>query len=120
MGPPCVVLSCWLEYGNTRLTILFGRVQAVVSEIPAKASQEIVRPALGHGVDLDALRTALRGVESVGDELELRNRVAAEARLHVPQAPAEVRHLLAIDVHLIRPAPFGRDLVGADPVDPIP
>src|SRR5204863_155035 len=49
---------------------------------------------------LDAGGSALRDIELLRDELELRDRLAAELRLAVTRLPELLRHLLAIKIEL--------------------
>jgi hypothetical protein len=55
---------------------------------------------LGDRIDHDAHRTALRGIEAVGDELELRDRIAAEPRLAEACAGDAIGHLLTVHIDL--------------------
>src|SRR5262245_44900694 len=68
-----------------------GRVEIVVAEVARDRSGGGVRPRLGDRVHLHSRRAALPRVETVGDHLELRNRVATEARL-AEAGGNELRH----------------------------
>ena len=73
-------------------------VEAAALEVAAEQPIQLVRAGLGDGVHLHARRPSLRRVELVGDELELRDRVLAEARL---VAGAELgADLLAVQIEL--------------------
>ena len=56
-------------------------VELAALEVATEQPAQLVRARLRDGVDLHTRRTALRGIELVGDELELRDRILAEARL---------------------------------------
>ena len=91
-----------------------GGVETFVPEVPGEAAGKGVGTGLGDGVDLQPVRPPLRRVEPIGDELELGNRVAAEAGLAKPP-PRGLRHLLAVDVDLVGSVRAG---VFGDGVDP--
>src|SRR6185295_18175323 len=57
------------------------RVEAIAAEVPGEAARGRVGARLADGVQLHAARPSLRRVEAVGDELELRDGVAAVARV---------------------------------------
>ena len=77
-------------------------VELAALEVATEQPAQLVRARLRDGVDLHTRRTALRGIELVGDELELGDRVLAEARL---VASAQFRtDLLTVEVELELPA----------------
>jgi hypothetical protein len=76
-----------------------GRVEVVVAEVARQRSGRDIGARFRDRVHLEAGRAPLRGVEAAREELELRNRVAAEARLPAIAALGH-RHFLAIDVEL--------------------
>ena len=63
------------------------------------AAVKLIGAGLGDRVDLNAGRTSLSGVESVGDHFELRDRVLTEARLSEARGD-ELCDLLTVDVQL--------------------
>ena len=75
------------------------RDEAVVAEVAGDGARRNVGARLRDGVDLHAHRAPLAGVEAVRDELELRDRVAAELRL-AERLHHVVGHFLAVDVQL--------------------
>ena len=75
------------------------RVPLSAAEITAERAGKRVGSRLRDGVDHHAHRPALRGVEAVGRQLELGNRVAAVARL-VLRAADRQRDRLAVHVRL--------------------
>jgi hypothetical protein len=77
-----------------------GGVEGVVPEVPRERAGRRVRARLGDGVDDHPHRAALRRIEPVGDELELRDRVAAETRLAEVRSGDAVLDLLPFHVDL--------------------
>ena len=75
------------------------RVELAVAEVAAERAGQLIRAGLRHHVDLHALRPALRRVEPVGDELELRDHLLAERRLAA--AAKTVGDLHAVEVRLV-------------------
>src|SRR5205085_11524712 len=75
-----------------------GRVEAIVAKITSERTGKTVGSGLRDEVDLETRGTALRRIESIGDELEFRDHLLAERRL----APAahRVLKLLTVDVGL--------------------
>ena len=102
IGPPSVVDNCWFEYGSTAFATWSCRVHRVVAKEPGKRRRQAVGARLGDRVDLDPHRPPLRRVEAVRHELDLGDRILAEAGLSEPAARAgeRLRHLLAVHVQL--------------------
>src|SRR5207237_5286124 len=82
-----------------------GRVEPIVAEIAPERPGIAVGPRLRDQVDLEARGTALRRIESIGDELEFRDHLLAERRLAA--AAHRVLKLLAVNVGLKLPNPIG-------------
>ena len=82
-----------------------GRVEPIVAEIAPERPGVAVGARLGDQVDLEARGTALRRIESIGDELEFRDHLLAERRLAA--AAHRVLKLLAVNVGLKLPNPVG-------------
>ena len=90
-----------VRVGHDLVQHRIGRVPVAVPEVADEGTRKRVGARLGDGVHLHARRAALRGVEPVRDELELRDRVVAVPGL---VAGAQVRgHLQAVDVDLELP-----------------
>ena len=87
------------------------RVQAVVAEEAVEAAVQIVRPGPRDRLHLHTERAALRDVEQVGDDLELRDRLAAEARLAEAAAGHLLRDLLPVQIELELPVADARRVV---------
>ena len=93
-----------------------------VAEVAREGAGRRVGARPGDGVHLDARRAPLRGVEAVGDHLELGDRLAAEVGVG-ERAGDRLRHLLSIHRQVVgaldtAAAPCARDrstgAVGAD------
>ncbi len=98
-----------------------ARVPAVAPKVTGGAAGERVGSRFGHGVDLHARRAALAGVEPVGDELELGDRVAAVVRLAEAGRRNRGRHLVTVDVQLGRAyRGFRHQVVAGHRVDAAP
>lgn len=76
-----------------------GGVEPVVAEESRHRSRTDVGPRLGDRVHLHAGRAPLPRVEAIGDDLELGDRVLAEAWLAEARRN-QLRHLLPVDVQL--------------------
>ena len=87
-------------------------VEAIVAEVAAERTGVAIGPRLRDQVDLEARGPALRGIEPVRDELELRDHLLAEGGLAA--AAHRVLKLLAVDVGLELP-----DAIGVPRVDPV-
>ena len=84
--------------GNDAVRDRIVGVEAAALEVAAKEPIQLVSARLGDRVHLHAGRAPLRRVELVGDELELRDRILAEARL---VAGAKLRaNLLSVEIEL--------------------
>ena len=96
-----------------------GALKRLLAEIAPEQPGRLVRARLRDDIDLDAGRSALRGVEPIGDKLELRDRIRAESRLIAGaklggdlltvQVQLEFTRLSAIPVRQWR-ARIGRDV----------
>ncbi len=107
-----LVLHDWPADGGAELLVRIRqhavgdevlRVQLVVTEVAVDAAIEVVGARTRDRLHLDAERTALGDVEQVGDDLELGNRLAAEARLAETAAGHLLRDLLAVEIELELP-----------------
>src|SRR5205814_1913497 len=76
-------------------------VEPAIAEIARERSGKVVGARLRYGVHLNAARASLCRVKSIGDELELRDRIAAVARLSERRG-VDLRNLLAIEIDLER------------------
>ena len=76
-------------------------IESVIAKIPEGTSVRCVRPRLRLNVDLQRIRSALRRVETVSDDLKLRDRILAELRLSITTGICVVlRNLLAVHIQL--------------------
>ena len=89
-----------IRVGDDPVLDVIGGVQAIVPEESRHRAGEGVGARLGDGVGHHPGGAALRGVEAVRDQHELRDRVHAVTGLVLIGARNEVRDLLAVDVDL--------------------
>src|SRR5207253_1099110 len=75
-------------------------VETGIPEVPGQGARVAVRPALRHGINLNARGSSLSGVESAADQLELGDGVAAEMRTAHPHDAPVRGHLMSVQIDL--------------------
>src|SRR5262245_14466780 len=78
------------------------RVERIITKVAVDGARARVRARFRDGLHLHTSRSSLGDVEHAGDDLELRDSLAAELWLSHNRERSVVRHLLAIEVQLKR------------------
>src|SRR5688500_8658277 len=102
MGPPYVELYCWFENGMTRSSTGSFAAQSESRKYPERVPECVFVPDFVTALTINTHRTTLSGIEPVGDEFELCNRIAAETRLAEARPRDAIGDLLAVHVDLER------------------
>ena len=107
---PELVAQHWTAERSSILLVLerqhlvshrIGGVKVAAAEIAPAAAMEVGRARFGLGIDLGDRGAPLGGIEPVGDDLKLRQSLAAVERLAGSRACDVLADLLAVNVELV-------------------